>query len=179
MRTYLIFGIQGSGKSTLAPYLANKLEVTYLATGQMFRSEMAKKSALGKLVRQRMKQGILIDDETTWKMLEPFLHQHPKGVLLDGFPRNLNQVKFLEKKGIMIEKVFYLSLPKELAIKRLLTRGREDDTEVGIRNRINLFKEQTLPVFDYYQKSGVEVVTIDNTPALEEVKKTIDDYFKN
>ena len=95
MRTYLIFGIQGSGKSTLAPYLANKLEVTYLATGQMFRSEMAKKSALGKLVRQRMKQGILIDDETTWKMLEPFLHQHPKGVLLDGFPRNLNQVKFL------------------------------------------------------------------------------------
>lgn len=179
MKTYLVFGIQGSGKSTLAPYIAQKLKVSYLSTGNMFREEMAKKTPLGNLVAQRMNDGLLIDDETTWEMLEPYLKKHQGGVLLDGFPRNLNQVKFLQNKGIEISKVFYLSLPEELAIKRLIKRGRDDDTEEGIINRISLFKEQTLPVFDFYQKSGVEVVTIDNTPELTEVKKKIDDHLKN
>jgi adenylate kinase len=179
VRTYLIFGIQGSGKSTLAPYIAKKLGVSYLSTGQLFREEMEKKTSLGNLVRDRMNRGILIDDETTWEMLEPYLRDHPQGVLLDGFPRNLNQAEFLEKKGLGIDKVFYLNLPEDLASERLIKRGRDDDTKEGIVNRINLFKEQTLPVFAYYQKSGVEVVTIDNTPKLELVQKSIDDYLKN
>lgn len=179
MKNYLIFGIQGSGKSTLAPYIADKLGITYLATGGLFRDEMAKETPLGKLVSERMNKGILIDDETTWAMLEPYLKEHPEGILLDGFPRNLNQVDFLEKKNFDITKVFYINLSKETAINRLINRGREDDTEEGIRNRINLFKEMTLPVFDHYQKKGVEVITIDNSPTLSEVKKTIDDYLKN
>ncbi len=179
MNGYLIYGPQGSGKSTFAPYIAEKLGVSYLTTGQIFRDEMAKGTEVGKKVAERMTQGILIDDKTTWEVLEPRLEAAKNGFLLDGYPRNLNQVKTLEEKGYTFKKIFYMALAEEVAIKRLLDRGREDDTEEGIRTRLNFYKNQTQPVLDHYKQSGVEVKKIDNLPNPEVVRKNIDDYLKN
>lgn len=179
MRGLLIFGSQGSGKSTYAPYIAKKLGVSYLATGNIFREEMARKTPLGEAVQERMAQGILIDDDITWGVLKPYLEKAPQGFLLDGFPRNLNQVEMLQAANIDIEKIFYVKLPPELALARLMARKRDDDTEVAIRNRLNAYKLSTVPVVDYYRRQGVEMVEIDNQPAVERVKKSIDDYLKN
>ena len=179
MKNYLIFGSQGTGKSTYAPYIAEKLGVSYLTTGQLFRDEMAKSTEVGKKVSERMNQGILIDDSTTWEVLEPYLKKATAGFLLDGFPRNLNQVRVLEESGFGFKKIFYMVLDPEVAMARLLSRGRADDTEEGIRTRLDFYKKQTLPVVDHYRQLKVELVEIDNSSEPDVVKKNIDDYLKN
>lgn len=179
MSNYLIFGSQGSGKSTFASFIAQKLGVDYLATGELFRLEMDQKTAIGKLVAERMNKGILIDDETTWELLAPHLEKATNGFLLDGYPRNLNQADTLEKNGYRFAKVFYMTLDEKTAVERLLGRSRADDTEEGIKSRLDLYKKFTLPVIAFYKKQGVEVVNFDNTLSKEVVQGKIDDYFKN
>lgn len=179
MTLYLIFGAQGSGKSTFAPYIAQKLGVPYITTGEIFRAEMEKKTPLGAQVEERMNKGILIDDETTWLVLKPFLEQATGGVLLDGFPRNINQSELLETEGYEVSKIFYMTVSEGIAQERLLARGRTDDTPEGIKNRLGLYNERTLPVIDFYKRSGVEVIELDNSSTQDKVRDLIDDYFKN
>lgn len=179
MSNYLIFGSQGSGKSTFAPNIAQKLAVAYLATGELFRTEIEKDSAIGKLVSERIKKGIYIDDATTWQVLVSHLEKATNGFLLDGYPRNLKQVATLEKNGYQFAKIFSMTMAEKVAIKRLQERGRADDTQEGIKSRLDLYKKLTLPVLNFYKKQGVEIVTFDNTPEKEVVREKINDYFKN
>ena len=173
----LIFGVQGSGKSTIGKYIAEKLNVSFVATGDIFRKLREEDSELGKLVREKINQGLLVPDDKTMNIVNERLKEKDtnNGFILDGAPRNMKQVGLLERN---VDLIVMVSLKKEEATRRLLNRGRHDDTKEKIVNRISWYEDQTKPVIDYYKEKGVESIKVDNTLSEEEVKKSVDDLFK-
>lgn len=168
----LLIGPQGSGKSTQAKLLAEYLKVPFISTGDIFR-EMAQKPAdlLGRMVKKILDEGKLVDDETTSKIVKDRLSQPDcqSGFVIDGYPRTLEQVKIFDPE---FDQVFYLDVPEEEVIKRLVKRGRADDTEELIRMRLNLYYQQTQPLLDYYRNLRV-LLEIDGTGSIEEVQDKI------
>src|SRR3989338_507134 len=124
----LLIGPQGSGKSTQASLLAEYLGIPKISTGDIFRK-------LPK-VKEILAAGKLVDDETTAEIVKKRLQETDcqNGFILDGYPRNITQKELFDPQ---FEKVIYLKVPDEELMKRLLARGREDDTPESIRTRLN------------------------------------------
>ena len=105
--------------------------------------------------RQVINRGELVSDELVLKIVKQNLNEDNKGWILDGYPRNLSQADSLNKVLIEINQpldlVFYLDIPEEVLIKRLLLRGRKDDTEDTIRTRVNIYKKTTEPLIQYFK----------------------------
>jgi adenylate kinase len=95
--------------------------------------------------------------------------------VLDGYPRNLGQAQSLP---IEINLIAHITLPENVAVKRLMERGRNDDTPEAIKKRLDLFKERTRPIYDYFKDKGVKIAKVDNSPPIEEVRKVIDGLLK-
>lgn len=174
----LIFGSQGSGKSTHGKYIAEKLGVPYISTGDIFRNIVKDKSPLGEKVKSALDKGEFVSEDITREVLEESFQKNniEKGFVLDGYPRNLNQAEAFAES---IDAVFFIKVPQDLAVSRLMERKREDDKPELIRKRIELYNEKTASLVDYYRNRGVQIFEIDNSPPLEVVQKKIDDYFEN
>ena len=95
----LIFGVQGAGKSTIGKYIAKKLEIPFIAIGDIFRELKEEESSVGELVKSKLTEGELVPDETTMEIVNQRLNQKDvlEGFILDGAPRNLNQVKMFKQ----------------------------------------------------------------------------------
>jgi adenylate kinase len=158
MFNIVLFGPPGSGKGTQAAML-------HISTGDIFRSEIANKTALGMEAKTYMDAGKLVPDEVTIKMLGGFIEANTtattKGIIFDGFPRTIPQAKaldtFLETDKTPIKVVLALEVNNENLVKRLIHRGtisgRSDDAdETIIRKRLNVYNEQTSPLADYYKQ---------------------------
>lgn len=173
----LVFGIAGSGKSTHAHYIANKLSIPYVSTGDILREIEKEQSEVGRKVRMLMEKGLIIPDNITVNALEKYLKNKNinDNFLLEGFPRTLNQVKLFGRK---VEMVFEIMVSEKTAIERLKKRGRYDDIDESIKTRFNIFKEKTLPVINYYKKSKAKVFVINNEKAIKEVQKKLDEILK-
>ncbi len=173
----LIFGVQGSGKSTVGRYIAKKLNIPFIATGDIFRKLREEQSTLGGLVRDKIDKGFLVLDEPTMGIVNQRLNEKDteSGFVLDGAPRNLKQVEMLNKN---VDLLVLVNLDKKEAISRLLNRARHDDTREAIEKRISWYEEQTKPVIDYYKGKNVKVTTVDNMPAEDLVRKKVDDLFE-
>ena len=119
----VFFGPPGCGKGTYASRVSVKLGIVQIATGDMFRAEVAAGSKLGKLADSYMKKGLLIPDEVTIKMLKERIAKPDakKGVILDGFPRTIEQMKALEKI-MKIDLVIEFYLPEKMLIEKALAR---------------------------------------------------------
>lgn len=167
----LFVGPQGSGKSTQAKLLSEYLKVPYISTGDIFRDVSKKDTEDGKRIKQILESGGLVDDQTTSEIVEQRVHQPDcqGGYILDGYPRNLEQVRLFDPG---FDKVVDLRLSDEEATKRLLARGREDDTEESIAQRLRLYHEQTDPLLDYYQKANILEV-IDGQGTIDDIQQTI------
>lgn len=174
----LVFGIQGSGKSTLAHYIANKLDIPYVSTGDILRKIELESSEVGQKVHSLMEKGMIIPDDITVSSLEKYLKDNniKDSFLLEGFPRTLEQVRFFARE---VDMVFEIVVPEEVAIDRLKKRGRYDDTKDSIKTRLLIFKEKTLPVIEFYKKSKAKVFSIENTKPLDEVKRELDELLEN
>ncbi len=174
----LVFGIQGSGKSTHAHFIANKLNIPYVSTGDLLREIEKEPTETGKKVRSLMEKGMIIPDEITVPALENYLRENnfDDNFLIEGFPRTMKQVEMLNRK---VDLVFEIVVPEEIAIKRLKERGRYDDIEDSIKTRLELFKEKTLPVIEHYKKSGTKVQIVNNDKSIVEVQKEIDELLKD
>ena len=102
-----------------------------------------------------MNKGELVSDELVLDIVKKNLVANNKGWILDGYPRNLSQVNslndVLKKLNQPLEVVFYLDIPEEVLIQRLLLRGRKDDTEETIRTRIDIYKKTTEPLIQYFK----------------------------
>lgn len=165
MLNIILFGPPGSGKGTQAALLIEKYSLLHISTGDLFRYEMGNNTELGLKAKAFMSQGQLVPDEITIGMLKNKVNVHPeaKGIIFDGFPRNIVQSEaldaFLKEKGTEVSVLLSLDVPDDEIVARILNRGKtsgrpDDNDEAVIRKRIDIYKSETSPVFEYYEKSG-------------------------
>ena len=156
MKKHLLFlGAPGAGKGTQAELLSQTYSYLHLSTGELLRKEIEMNTALGIQVKDIMNRGELVSDELVLKIVRQNLVKDNKGWILDGFPRNLSQADSLNdvltEINQPLEVVFYLDIPEEVLIKRLLLRGRKDGTEDTIRTRLDIYKKNTEPLIKYFK----------------------------
>ena len=156
MKQHLLFlGAPGAGKGTQAELLSQSTSYLHLSTGELLRKEIEMNTALGSQVKDIINRGELVNDELVLKIVKQNLDNNKKGWILDGYPRNLSQANSLNEVLIEInqplEVVFYLDIPEEVLIKRLLQRGRKDDSEDTIRTRYEIYKKTTEPLIQYFK----------------------------
>ena len=167
MKKHLLFlGAPGAGKGTQADLLSQTNSYLHLSTGELLRKEIEMKTDLGLQVKDIMNRGELVSDELVLKIVRQNLNKDNKGWILDGYPRNLSQVNSLNEVLIEInqplEVVFYLDIPEDVLIKRLLLRGRKDDTEETIKTRVDIYKKTTEPLIKYFKdRSLLEYIDAD------------------
>ena len=156
MKKHLLFlGAPGAGKGTQAELLSQNYSYLHLSTGELLRREIEMNTTLGRQVKDIINSGELVSDELVLKIVRHNLDKDNDGWILDGYPRNLSQANSLNEVLIEInqplEIVFYLDIPEEVLIKRLLLRGRKDDTEDTIRTRVEIYKKTTEPLIKYFK----------------------------
>ena len=187
----VFFGPEGSGKGTQAELLAKKLSLPILTSGDLVRDAAANdKGIIGEVVRQSLREGKYVADSEMFVLWKWRLKDEDAegGWIMDGFPRNVEQAKFLDDKidkyGYRIEKVFYLNLSEEESYRRLIKRGRPlhpgsnelHDSPERIKQRLQIYKEGEAAVLDYYKKQGVLSV-VDADQSIEEVHRDIMTHF--
>lgn len=179
MINLILFGPPGSGKGTQAQKLVDKYQILHISTGDLFRYEMGNNTVLGLQAKGFIEKGELVPDEVTVGMLRNKVEANPDvpGYIFDGFPRTIAQSEALDKlvaeKGQEISRLIMLDVPDEELVKRLLERGKtsgrkDDANEDVIRNRIEVYKKETSPVFDYYDQKG-KAVKVDGVGSIEEI----------
>ena len=178
MKKKLLFiGPPGAGKGTQANLFCAKYELDHLSTGDLLRDEVSSGSVLGRKASELMNKGELVSDELVLSIVEGRLVNIKKGWLLDGFPRNVNQAnslkKLLEKINQPLEAVISIKVTDDYLIKRLLARGRDDDNEKAIANRLKIYREKTSPLIDLYTKQGI-LVGIDGNADIDVVFSCIE-----
>lgn len=171
----LLIGPQGSGKSTQAQLLAQFLNIPKISTGDIFRKLTENDNEEGRKIKQILDQGKLVDDQTTSKIVEKKLKEndYKDGFVMDGYPRNLKQVDYFDPN---FDIVFYLKVPNEEIIKRLMERGRADDTLESIKTRLDLYLAQTQPLLKFYKDKGI-LKEIDGTKTIDQVQNEIKKFL--
>jgi adenylate kinase len=158
-------GAPGSGKGTQAALIVKELGLPHISTGDLLRAAVAAGSELGKQAKAVMDRGELVSDDIVLGLLEERLAADDAagGFILDGFPRNIAQAEaldaLLDRLGQPVDEALQIDIDEEQVVKRIAKRaaleGRSDDTEETVRNRLNVYAEQTAPVVDYYAQRGV------------------------
>lgn len=174
MPRLIFLGAPGAGKGTQAQTLALHWDIPHISTGDILRGAMKERSPLGVKAQSYVDRGELVPDQLLLDIMEERLSQPDaqSGWILDGFPRNVNQASFLEQ---LLQKLTQdsvravnLDVPDEVLVSRLLGRGRADDTEEVIRRRLEVYREQTLPLIDFY-RDRQQLMSIDGNQPLEKV----------
>ena len=162
MTHYLtILGMPGAGKDTQVEYIAASFPSLVIKTGDIARSLADANSD----VKRVLARGGLISDELINSNVATQVAKATDNslVVFDGFPRRLQQAEWLDiLLGDVAQslRVYYLEIARVSASSRLLSRKRADDKPDVIKHRLDVFAEETLPVLDYYRRSG-RLVTID------------------
>ncbi|KJH47712.1 UMP-CMP kinase family protein [Dictyocaulus viviparus] len=194
-----ILGPPGAGKGTQCVKIQQRFGFIHLSAGDLLRAERKRSgSELSQLIDQHLTNGTIVPVEITCKLLENAMEAagDARGFLIDGFPRNQNnlegwerQMKGKEKLGALlialpyqvdVKFVLFLSCPVDICISRCLHRGegRSDDNEDSLRKRIETYNSQTVPIIEHYQKLGlVKEVPSDKSP--DEVYAYVDIAFRN
>ena len=174
----VLFGPPGAGKGTQADALKDKLDLLHLSTGDILREEVAKESELGVLAKKFMEAGELVTDDLIIGMIKNKIvsEDSGKGFLLDGFPRTISQAEALDEilnsNSLKVNHVISLEVEDSVLMERLLSRGRSDDNEETIKNRLDVYKNQTLPIKEYYISSS-SLIKIKGDDPIEVVSSNI------
>lgn len=203
-RRYIFLGPQGSGKGTQAKMLAGMLGLPHISTGDIFRAAVDQDTILGQRIATGLSSGKLISDEDTNSLMADRLaaEDAKNGFILDGYPRTMVQLEFLEQLAPPT-KVVFLDLSDNEAVKRLIGRlvcsgcdnvfhiahkrprmkglcdncggelaQREDDAEAAIRERLRLYHKETEPLVSFYEKDG-RLIRVDGRPDIKTVHKDV------
>ncbi len=174
----ILTGPPGSGKGTQAKLLTKTLGIPQIATGDILREAVASGSELGQRVQAIMQRGELVPDEVVIEIVEERLAREDcvPGFILDGFPRTREQAEALERllgrAGREPVRIVSLEVPDAVLRQRILERGegRADDTGETIATRLEIYRQQTLPVLDYFRSSVLE---IDGVGSVEDISARI------
>jgi adenylate kinase len=158
----LVIGPQGAGKGTQAKKISEEYGVPHLATGDLYRAQIAAGTELGALVEPLLASGQLVPDDVTIPIVREEIERAEDGFVLDGYPRNLVQAEALDAMLEEIDRplsiILLLELDDSVARERLLRRaeleGRADDTPEVIDRRLATYHEQTEPLVDHYLATG-------------------------
>ncbi|MFH1523223.1 MAG: nucleoside monophosphate kinase [Patescibacteria group bacterium] len=205
----VIFGAQGSGKGTQADILCQKFKIPHISVGEIIRDNIKAKNDLSKKIASIINQGNLIPDKMSGAIVEKRLAKKDceKGYILEGYPRNLNQLKNLDKIN-NLTLVLEIWISDKEAIKRIGGRRscpkcgdiyhlkfnppkvkgicnkcgeklviRDDDKEEAIKQRLKIYHENTEPLFKHYKKRGI-FKKINGLPPIRVVTKEIMKIFK-
>jgi adenylate kinase len=179
----VLLGPPGAGKGTQAQFIAGRLGVPAISTGDIFRANVSGQTALGQQAKVYMDAGDLVPDEITVAMVKDRLAEPDAkaGFLLDGFPRTISQAEQLRESladlGQSLDGVLELvveedELVRRLSGRRMLVDGemvqRDDDKPETVRHRLEVYREQTAPLAGFYEEAGL-LSRIDAIGAIEEV----------
>jgi adenylate kinase len=175
----VLFGPPGAGKGTQSAKLVEKYDLVHLSTGDIFRYNIKNETDLGILARFYIDKGNLVPDKVTIDMLQSEVLKHPqaKGFIFDGFPRTVDQAKsldeFLASRSTSINMMLSLDVPEDELVSRLLNRGKDsgradDSDESIIRNRIEVYNEQTAVAASYYDNQN-KYFPINGVGSIEEI----------
>ncbi|MCH1494340.1 MAG: adenylate kinase [Rubripirellula sp.] len=183
----VFIGPPGSGKGTQCEQLAKRYRIPHLSTGELLRRTKGK-STLGDLVASYIDRGCLAPDFLVLPLVMRLLEQDDflAGCLFDGFPRTVYQAEFLRdhlsKIGQKVEAVIYLQVDESDLVDRLQRRsaieGRADDDQKGILKRLEIYRQRTEPVLDFYRVAGL-VTDIDGSKSPSDVHRQIVDCLTN
>lgn len=179
----LLMGPPGAGKGTQSAALAARYGIPAIATGDIFRSQVAERTPLGVTAQGYMDRGEYVPDEVTNAMVAARLGEADcaRGFLLDGYPRTAEQVAELDAllaaSDHALDAVVVLAVDTEELVGRLVRRagleGRTDDTEPVIRRRQEVYAEQTAPLIALYAARGL-VREVDGTGTVVDVAARVD-----
>lgn len=168
----VLLGPPGAGKGTQAVLLSEKLGVPHISTGDLFRANIGQETALGLEAKKYLDAGDLVPSEITNRMVEARVAEPDatNGFVLDGFPRTVDQADALEDilaaLNTKLDAVLCFVVAEDVVVERMLARGRADDNEDVIRNRLKVYRDETAPLLDHYD--GL-VVTVEGVGEVDEV----------
>ena len=161
----VIFGPPGAGKGTQSRYISGKYNLHQLSTGELLREEIKNRTNLGLKISNIINSGDLVSDEIVSNLIEKFIANdlYKNRLIFDGYPRNLNQAKYLhsllKKHNQKIDIVLKLSVSLEIIKKRISERqsqeNREDDNQAIAIKRFKTYEKSTEPVIEYYKQSNL------------------------
>lgn len=178
----IMYGAEGSGKGTQAQMLGAKLNLPLYTSGDLVR-ETAQSDAgsLGDACREALTKGIYVSDDFMFQLWQRKLEsdEAKKGFILDGFPRNAKQAKFLmeemKKSGYGLDKVIHLHISDEESIKRLALRNRKlfpgstesHDSPDRVAKRLSIYRSQEKELLNFF--AGFHLVVTVNAQQTREV----------
>lgn len=179
MLNIVIFGAPGSGKGTQSARLIDAYGLYHISTGELLRDHIKRGTELGVTADQFISKGQLIPDDLMIRILDDVLENEAaakKGVVFDGFPRTIPQADALEellaKRGSQLDAVIGLDVPEDELVHRMLARGKEtgraDDNIDTIKNRLDVYHNQTLPLRKYYEEKS-KYIAVNGTGIVDEI----------
>ena len=203
LRKIIIIGPQGSGKGTQAAALSAKFKIPHISSGEIFRKHINHRTPLGLKVRSVLEQGQLVPDDLTNQIIKERITKEDcqSGFILDGYPRNIKQAKFLEE-FIKIEVVLEIWLADPEVIKRVAgrrvcncgetyhleydppknenicdkcaqkIRRRDDESDQALKQRLAIYHQETEPLIEYYHDLRI-LIKVNGEPSIPQVTAEI------
>jgi adenylate kinase len=180
----ILLGPPGAGKGTQAKALIAAYGIPQLSTGDILRSAIAQKTPMGLAAKEVMDRGDLVSDEIVNGIVSERLDSDDcrPGFILDGFPRTIPQAEALEQmlqqKGMALDAVVEMTADSDELVRRIVNRARESGTARGddnvevVRKRLEVYREQTAPLVEYYRGHGL-IRSVDGMLPVDEVTNAI------
>ena len=185
----VFLGPPGAGKGTQSARLVKKYGIAQLSTGDMLRAAVNAETVIGLKAKAVMEAGELVSDDIVIGLVAERIDEADcqNGFILDGFPRTVAQAaaldQMLEEKGMMLDAIIELKVDEGALLARIENRVKEaeaagqpvrkDDNPEAFKQRLDAYREQTVPVSNYYHKSG-RLKTLDGMQSIEHVASEID-----
>ncbi len=181
-----VLGGPGSGKGTNCTKIVNEFGYVHLSAGDLLREEKTSGSELAQLIEDHIKKGSIVPAEITVRLLQQAMERAGTNkFLIDGFPRDLGNLKLWEEKmdnECHVQFLLFLDCPEDEMTTRLLKRGetsgRVDDNIEAIKKRFKTYRESTMPIIEYYRKLG-KTREVNSNRDEESVYRDIQTYFQS
>ena len=182
----IIFGPPGAGKGTQAKLIAETNNLSHLSSGELSRQMMTNKTH-GAKIKTCLDAGKLVPNDIIINIVEKYIEKNKiePGFIFDGYPRNITQAKALDKIAkkhkTKIDLVINLNLSEEQALKRIILRGktsgRSDDNIKTTKNRLEVYRQRTEPILNYYKKQN-KLTIINGHQSIKKIAKEIKQILK-